>query len=43
MRVGPTALFVLMSASALAQNKVEQPSFRSGVELVQLDVTVLDD
>ena len=30
-------------SAVLAQEKVDQPSFRSGVELVQLDVTVLDD
>ena len=42
-RVVHTALLVLISASVLAQEKVDQPSFRSGVELVQLDVTVLDE
>jgi VWFA-related protein len=42
-RFGQTAALVLISASVIAQEKVDQPSFRSGVELVQLDVTVLDD
>ena len=42
-RVVHTALLVLISASVLAQEKVDQPSFRSGVELVQLDVAVLDE
>ena len=42
-RVGHATLLVLLSASVIAQERVEQPAFRSGVELVQLDVTVLDD
>lgn len=40
MRLGQTALLLLVAALALAQEKVDQPSFRSGVELVQLDVAV---
>jgi VWFA-related protein len=42
-RVGQTALLVLISASVVAQEKTNQPPIRSGVELVQLDVTVLDE
>jgi len=41
-RVGQTALLLLISASAIAQQEADQPSFRSGVELLQLDVAVLD-
>lgn len=41
-QIGCTALIVVSSAWLLAQ-ETNQPTFRTGVELVQLDVTVLDD
>jgi len=42
-RIGQTALLVLISASVVAQEKIDRPPLRSGIELVQLDVTVLDN
>ena len=41
-RLGCTALVLVSSAWLLAQDKRDQTSFQSGVELVQLDVSVLD-
>ena len=42
-RIGSIALCVLSAAGLLAQEQRDVPQFRAGVELVQLDVTVLDD
>ena len=36
-------LLVLASASVVAQDPLDKPQFRAGVELIQLDVAVLDD
>jgi VWFA-related protein len=41
-RFGCLALVVVSSAGLLAQDRGDQPTFKTGVELVQLDVTVLD-
>ena len=54
-RIGCTALLLVSltssftwfstrsSAALLAQDRRDQPTFQTGVELVQLDVSVLDD
>ncbi len=42
-RIGLIALHVLSSVGLLAQGQSDVPQFRAGVELIQLDVTVLDD
>lgn len=42
-RIGSIVLCALSSAGLLAQGQRDVPQFRAGVELVQLDVTVLDD
>src|SRR4051812_25887739 len=42
-RITPTMLFLLSSAALLAQGQGDRAQFRAGVELYQLDVTVLDD
>jgi VWFA-related protein len=36
-------IYCLTSALLLAQGQTDKPQFRTGVELIQLDVTVLDD
>jgi len=41
--IGGIVLLLLCSAWLWAQEKSDQPAFRTGVELVQLDVSVLDD
>ena len=41
-RFGCTALVLVSSAWLLAQDRRDQPTFQTGVELVQLDVSVLD-
>jgi hypothetical protein len=41
--LGYIGLAVLSSAGLLAQGQSERPQFRTGVELLQLDVAVLDD
>ena len=40
-RIGP--ILLLSSAGLLAQDQIDKPQFRAGVELIQLDVAVLDD
>lgn len=44
-RIAQTVLFVLVASSVVAQEqeRVNQPTFRSGIELLQLDVSVLDE
>ena len=42
-RIGCLALPLVSSAWILAQERRDQPIFQTGVELVQLDVSVLDD
>ena len=42
-RISLIVLQVLSSASLLAQGQSDPPQFRAGVELIQLDVTVLDN
>ncbi len=37
------SLLVLSSAGVVAQDPLDKPQFRAGVELIQLDVAVLDD
>jgi len=39
----PRAVFLLWSAALAAQGQGDKPRFHAGVELYQLDVTVLDD
>lgn len=41
-RIGPVLLLVLSSAGVAAQDPIDKPQFRAGVELIQLDVAVLD-
>ncbi|MEO8482062.1 MAG: VWA domain-containing protein, partial [Acidobacteriota bacterium] len=40
--IGSVVAFVLLSCGLLAQNQGDRPVFRGGVELVQIDVSVLD-
>jgi VWFA-related protein len=42
-RLGLTASIVLISAGPLAQERTDQAPIRTGVELVQIDVSVLDN
>ncbi len=42
-RLGCTAFLLVSSVWLVAQDRSGQPTFRTGVELVQLDVSVLDD
>ena len=42
-RLIPSAVFLLSSAALAAQGQGDKPRFHAGVELYQLDVTVLDD
>ena len=42
-RVIRSVVLLLSSAALIAQDQADRPQFRAGVELYQLDVTVLDD
>jgi VWFA-related protein len=42
-RLIPSAVFLVSSAALAAQGQGDKPRFQAGVELYQLDVTVLDD